>query len=68
MANTSTMKKISTGKKRSTISGPGYGSTINQYVFRTVKPYFAQGRNTVSKSATKHMTEQEAERYSKTLP
>ena len=62
------MKKISTGKLTSTVYGPGHGTTINQYVFKTDKPYFASGRNTMSRSRTRHMTEPDAERYLKTLP
>lgn len=63
-----TKKLISKSKKVSTINGMGYGETINQYVFRTDKPFFHVGQGTLSKTMTKHMTEPESEIYLKTLP
>ena len=68
MAQTATMNKISTGKQVSTVRGPGFGQTINQYVFKTLKPYFQTGTGSITKSITKHMTEHEAEEFKKTLP
>ena len=63
-----TMTKISTGNKTSTVHGPGYGQTINQYAFVTDKPYFSVGNGSISKSMTRHMTESQANEYKKILP
>ena len=57
------MTKISTGNKKSTVNGPGYGESINQYTFVSDKPIFSVGSGSVSKSVTKHMTEPEANNF-----
>ena len=54
------MTKVSTGKVVSTMSGPSYGQTINQYTF-------VHGEGKHKKSDTCHMTESQANERKKQL-
>ena len=57
------MTKTSTGNKISTVRGPGYGTSINQYTFVADKPIYSVGNGSASKSVTRHMTEHEANNF-----
>ena len=66
-----TMKKISTGNKRSKATR----ETINQYIFIADKPIFSVGKGQInensqglSRTITKHMTEHDAEKFKSSLP